>query len=332
VLDYLDVLKWDGMPRLDGWMSQFLGAADNDYTRAVSRCALIAAVARIRHPGCKVDNVPILEGVQGIGKSSLAEALFSPWFTDDLADLGSKDAAMQTQGAWLIEISELDAMTRGEVSKIKAFISRKTDRFRPPYGARLIEGPRSCVFWGTTNSDNYLKDETGARRFWPIKCSTLDIAGLREIRDQLWAEADHLYQAGVAWWIVNPNVQRTAKAEQGDRYQGDPWDETVEGRLWHAVAMAGQRVPSVSIDELLEFIGVDIDRQGQPEMNRVARILKSKGWERYQEGSGKKRSWRYRPLQPAEWATVPNDVIVFAQRFIDFGNWVQRADCQPSEW
>ena len=134
--------------------------------------------------------------------------MFSPWFTDDIADLGSKDAAMQLQGTWLVEIAELDAMARNDQSKIKAFISRKTDRFRPPYGSRVIEVPRACVFWGTTNSTGYLKDETGARRYWPIKTGKLDIEGLRRDRDQLWAEADHLHSQGVAWWIVNPNVLR----------------------------------------------------------------------------------------------------------------------------
>ena len=132
VRDYLGGLTWDGKPRVDGWAVDFLGAADSDYIQTVSRCALIAAVARIYEPGCKADCVPILEGVQGAGKSTLAKAMFDPWFTDELADLGSKDSAMQTAGVWCIEIAELDAMTRGEVSKTKAFITRTTDRFRPP--------------------------------------------------------------------------------------------------------------------------------------------------------------------------------------------------------
>ena len=131
-------------------------------------------------------------------KSTAIKALFDPWFTDELADLGSKDAAMQTRGVWGIEVSELDSMARTDVSRIKAFITRTTDRFRPPYGSRLMESPRSCVFWGTTNSDAYLKDETGGRRFWPVKSGKINIDLIREIRDQLWAEAVVLYEAGDA--------------------------------------------------------------------------------------------------------------------------------------
>ncbi|HEY2528179.1 MAG TPA: virulence-associated E family protein, partial [Xanthobacteraceae bacterium] len=162
------------------------------YTAAVGTCMLIAAVARIYEPGCKADAVPIFEGKQGLLKSTAIKTMFYPWFTDELADLGSKDAAMQTRGIWGIEISELDAMTRGEVSKIKAFVSRTTDRFRPPYGKRVIESKRSCVFVGSTNSDDYLKDASGARRFQPVDLGVtgdIDIEGLRRDRDLLWAEA-----------------------------------------------------------------------------------------------------------------------------------------------
>jgi predicted P-loop ATPase len=185
VLGYLDSLKHDGKARLEGWLATYLGAEQSDYNKIIGRAVLIAAVARIRNPGCKVDNVPIFEGAQGAKKSTAVRALFDPWFSDELADLGSKDAAMQARGVWGIEVSELDAMSRGEVSKIKSFISRTTDRFRPPYGHRVIESPRSCVFWGTTNSDGYLKDETGGRRFWPVKIGKINIDGLlaRPIRE-----------------------------------------------------------------------------------------------------------------------------------------------------
>jgi predicted P-loop ATPase len=141
VCDYLNDLEWDGVPRLEGWMSKYLGATDDKYTSTVSRCTMIGSVARVSEPGCKVDNMPIFEGLQGIGKSSMAQALYEPWFSDEIADLGSKDAAMQMQGVWMIEIAELDAMSRTEVSKIKAFVSRRTDRFRPPYGRRVAEFP-----------------------------------------------------------------------------------------------------------------------------------------------------------------------------------------------
>lgn len=287
LLDYLDALEWDGQPRLTSWMANYLGAPDTPYTNNVSRQALIAAVARVRNPGCKVDTVPIIEGPQGIGKSSALRELFAPWFSDELAELGSKDAAMQTRGAWLIEISELDAMSRAEVSRIKAFITRTTDRFRPPYGSRVIESPRSCVFWGTTNSDAYLKDESGGRRFWPIRASKIDLTGLRGVKDQLWAEAQTLFANGCAWWLVNPDVQRDAREEQRARYIGDPWESAISDYL--------KEVSDVSVEEVLALaIHLERTRWTQVEMNRVARCLRSLGWLRFQTRSGDKRVWRYR--------------------------------------
>jgi predicted P-loop ATPase len=225
VIDYLSDLQHDGVSRTGTWLSTCLGTEQSRYGESVGRAMLIAAVARIYDPGCKVDTVPIFEGAQGARKSTAVRALFDPWFSDELADLGSKDAAMQTRGVWGIEVSELDAMSRMEVSRIKSFITRTTDRFRPPYGSRIIESPRSCVFWGTTNSDSYLKDETGGRRFWPVKIGKINVDLLRDWRDQLWAEAVTLYQAGIPWWLTKKETQAEAEYHQRDRYIGDPWDK-----------------------------------------------------------------------------------------------------------
>jgi len=190
VRDYLQNLSWGGAERIGNFARRYLGAADTPYHCAVSRCLFIAAVARIMRPGCKADYVPILEGAQDKGKSTAIEFLFTPWFSDDLAELGTKDAAMQVRVAWGIEIAELASMTRGEIERVKAFITRKVDRFRPSYGRRVIEVPRQSVFIGSTNSDTYLKDETGGRRFWPIRCGgSIDLKAIARDRDQLWAEA-----------------------------------------------------------------------------------------------------------------------------------------------
>jgi predicted P-loop ATPase len=230
---------------------------------------LIAAVARIYEPGCKVDTVPIFEGVQGARKSTAVKALFDPWFSDELADLGSKDAAMQTRGVWGIEVSELDAMSRMEVSRIKSFITRTTDRFRPPYGSRIIESPRSCVFWGTTNSEGYLKDETGGRRFWPIKVGRINVDLLQQMRDQLWAEAVVLYGARVPWWLTKKEAQADAERHQRDRYVGDPWDK--------AIAEYVETASEVSIDE----VNLEIGRCGQSE----------KSWSRLSEQNLRVDKW-----------------------------------------
>jgi predicted P-loop ATPase len=302
VLNYLDNVKWDGTPRLDDWMSDYLGVVPSDYVRAVARCTLIGAVARVRDPGSKVDNMPIFEGLQGIGKSSMAHTMFEPWFTDELADFGSKDAGMQMQGVWAIEVSELDAMSRADASKVKAFISRRVDRFRPSYGHRVGEYPRQNVFWGTTNSTGYLKDETGARRSWPIECTKLNLAGLKEARDQLWAEADQLYVNGVAWWLVNPNVAKVAEEEQAERYAEDVWTDQVMEFI------TPLRSTTIA-DILVDAVHVEIARQGQVEMNRVARILHANGWEKYQIGAGAMRGSRaYRKKGTAGKA---NNAVVF---------------------
>jgi predicted P-loop ATPase len=263
VIDYLSELQHDGKSRVNTWLSTCLGAEQTSYNETVGRAMLIAAVARIFNPGCKVDTVPIFEGAQGARKSTAVKALFDPWFSDELADLGSKDAAMQTRGVWGIEVSELDAMSRMEVSRIKAFITRTTDRFRPPYGSRIIESPRSCVFWGTTNADGYLKDETGGRRFWPVKIGKINVEMIRSQRDQLWAEAVALYRAKVPWWITKAETLKDAERHQRDRYIGDPWDK--------AIADYVDLATEVTIDDVLRSaLHLEIGRCGQAEMNRVA--------------------------------------------------------------
>jgi predicted P-loop ATPase len=287
VIDYLSDLQHDGVSRTGTWLSTCLGTEQSRYGESVGRAMLIAAVARIYDPGCKVDTVPIFEGAQGARKSTAVRALFDPWFSDELADLGSKDAAMQTRGVWGIEVSELDAMSRMEVSRIKSFITRTTDRFRPPYGSRIIESPRSCVFWGTTNSDSYLKDETGGRRFWPVKIGKINVDLLRDWRDQLWAEAVTLYQAGIPWWLTKKETQAEAEYHQRDRYIGDPWDK--------AIAEYVETASEVTMDEVLRFaVKLEIGRCGQSEMNRAARCLRSLGLSRVQVRTGDKRVYKYR--------------------------------------
>jgi len=151
-------------------------------------------VARIFDPGCQNDHALILEGSQGAGKSSVTRILFGPWTDDELGDIGSKDTAMRLRGIWCIELAELDALDRKESTSIKAFLTRRIDRYRPPYGKREIEVPRQCVFIGTTNREDYLSDSTGNRRFWTVKTfpvvnGRFDLSGLQNVREQLWAEA-----------------------------------------------------------------------------------------------------------------------------------------------
>jgi putative DNA primase/helicase len=206
-----------------GRPNTYFGASDTIYSREVGLRFMISAVARVMSPGCKADHVLILEGPQGSQKSTAACILAGErWFTDELSELGSKDAALQLRGRWIIEMAELDALRKSEATRIKAFLSRRTDRFRPPSGRAVATIPRQCVFIGTTNSDGYLKDESGGRRFWPIRCGRISVDAIGNDRDQLWAEAIHHYRSDTPWWM-NDEVSRLAAEEQQERYVGDPW-------------------------------------------------------------------------------------------------------------
>lgn len=281
VRDYLNGLmsKWDGLEHIAEVLPAAFGAEPTPYVKAVFRATMIAAVARIMNPGCKADTVLILEGAQGARKSTACNVLFSPWFTDDIADLGSKDSAMQARGAWCIELAELSSMNRGEVERVKAFITRRVDRFRPSYGRHVIEAPRQCIFIGTTNSESYLRDETGARRYWPVKCGSIDVAMLQNWRDRLWAEAVAMYHAGESWWLTDSETIEAAKVEQDERYVSDPWHVIVQ----NAIALKER----VTIEELLtDSLMVEKPRQTTADLMRVGRILKQLGWKKKRLSSG----------------------------------------------
>ncbi len=267
-----------------------MGADPSDYARAVGSKFLIGGVARIYRPGCKNDTCPIFEGKQGILKSSSLRALAGDeFFTDDIADLGSKDSVMQARGVWLIELAELDSMSRSEVSRVKSFMSRQVDRIRLPYDRRLTVAPRECIFAGTTNRHDYLKDESGARRFWPIECGAIRIDELRRDRDQLWAEARVRFEGGAAWWLDSKTLVETAAGEQQARYEGDVWDELI------AAWLCGRE--TVSVSGVLEFcLEKKKDVWMQADQNRVARILRASGWERFRAREGAALTWRYRKV------------------------------------
>jgi predicted P-loop ATPase len=289
VRDYINALKWDGTPRLDIWLTHYLGVEDTLYARAVGPRFLISAVARVFEPGCQVDHMLIFEGPQGILKSSALRALAQPWFTDRISNLGSKDSAMEVAGVWLIEVAELDALIKATNTTIKSFITRRYDRFRPPYGKHVINQPRQCVFAGTINPvSGYLKDPTGARRFWPVVCGVIDETGLVRDRDQLWAEALVRYRARASWWLETPELEALASVEQELRFEVDPWAETVGDWLIERA--------DVSISEVLTgALGIPAASQSHSAEIRVAVILKSNGFKQYRPGKmGQPRTPRYR--------------------------------------
>lgn len=289
VRDYIEPLSWDGVQRTKTWLTTIFGVEDTEYARAVGERWLIAAIARIFEPGAKVDNVLILEGAQGIGKSKALAGLCGEWFTDHLPNLQDKDARLQINGKWIIEIAELAGFSKSETNKVKAFLSADRDRFRPPYGRHVVEVPRQCVFAGTTNLTDYLHDETGARRFWPVLCTKADADTLKALRDQLWAEAYQLFSADQKWWLDEPHLIAAAKDQQANRYEGDPWDDLIEPFIASS--------PSVSVSELLlNAIGMSPERWGQRDKTRIGKILGSRGWQRRQtRNPDGRREWRYFP-------------------------------------
>ena len=224
VQDYLKSLKgkWDGKPRLDTLFIDYLGAADNIYTRAVTRKAFTAAVARAMVPGCKYDNMLILSGPQGIGKSTLLNKMAGDWFNDSLRTFEGKDASELLQGTWIVEVAELDAFRNSDVSRIKQYLSIRTDRFRAAYGRTAEDYPRSCIFFGTTNAKEYLRDRTGNRRFWPVDVGIAEhtksvFKELDQERDQLWAEAIARWQAGEPLYLSGEVAKIAAEGQEEHR-------------------------------------------------------------------------------------------------------------------
>ncbi len=289
VREYFDTLVWDGKPRIDTWLSDYLHADDTLYSRAVGPRFLISAVARIYKPGAKVDHVLVLEGPQGKQKSEALRTLAvnDAWFTDRLSHVSSKDAAQETAGIWLIEIAEMEALFRASTSSIKSFITRRSDRYRPPFGKHPINRPRQCVFAGSINPvvGGYLRDPTGSRRIWPVACpDMIETEALAHDRDQIWVEAIIRYKAGAPWWLETPELEATA--EQATRFKSDVWKEPV-------VKWLGRR-KDISVAEVLEHALELAPRdQTRSAQMRVADILTSLGFVKHRARKGNARENRY---------------------------------------
>jgi predicted P-loop ATPase len=282
VRDYLDGLKWDGVSRLDHWLVEYLGAEPSSYGARIGRMFLVAMVARIFRPGCKADYMLVLEGEQGAGKSRACRVLAGEWFSDDLPDLHSKDARQHLRGKWLIEVAELAAFRGKAAETLKAFVTRSEERFRPSYGRQEAFEPRQCLFVGTTNLETYLSDETGARRFWPIKVGRIDIDGLAAARDRLFAEAVTAYKIGEPWWPDADFERAHIRPQQEARQDVDVWEDPIADYL-----KGRQRVTVLEVARSAVLIDAD-SKVGRTEQNRIIRIFKSLKW-RPGSRSGKAR-------------------------------------------
>lgn len=272
--EFYDDLKVNGTERLDHWLTDFLGCEDNPYVRSVGRWWLLQMIARVYEPGCQADYMLILEGPQGELKSTACRILAGDdYFSDSLSlhDIGKKDASLHLRGKAIIEFSELDGISKVEASQLKAFVTRTHERYRPPYAAVEVIEPRQCVFVGTCNKDTYLRDETGGRRFWPVKCGDIDIAGLRSVRDLLLAEAVARYKAGERRYPDREFERQYITPEQEARYEFDEWYETVEAYI--------RPLSQTTIVQIAQScLNIPIDRLGRPEQMRIAAILRKLGW------------------------------------------------------
>ncbi len=267
--EWLDSLKWDGNSRLECLFTTGFGAFDKPYHSEVGKCFLLGMVARAYRPGCKVDTMPILEGAQGTGKSSALRILGGEWFAECHESVTTKDFYQVLKGAWLVEISEMHSFDRSEVERIKGIISCAVDRYRSPYGRNAEDHPRQSVFAGTTNRDDWQRDDTGARRFWGVRCGQIDSAWLAVNRDQLFAEAVHRFNAGENWWSV-PTVEAAAEADE--RRPRDAWEDVLRTSLDDSRQYTMTQVLNTCLD-------IPPAKQDRISQLRVGSALRALGWE-----------------------------------------------------
>lgn len=276
VRDWMQSLVWDHQERLPTFMSRAFGAHNNAYTAAVGRCWMVSMVARTFEPGCKVDTMPVFEGAQGLRKSSAIALLGGKWYSEMHEDMTTKDFLQNLQGNLIIEISELHSFNRAEIDRIKAIVSCPVDRYRASYGRRPESHPRRGVWAGTTNRDDWNQDDTGARRFWPVRCSCIDLEWISRHREQLFAEAVYRYQAGESWWDIDAAL---AKIEQDARQADDVWNDIVLGFIDGKSYTHTREILCDALNFRLEAV------QRKDEL-RITSILRRAGWVRKQRWIG----------------------------------------------
>jgi len=270
--EWMSALKWDGTPRLAALVPRGFGTQVTPYFEAVGRCFLVGMVARVMQPGVKNDCMPVFEGRQGGYKSSALAIIGGEYFAEIHESITSKDFYIALQGKMLCEISELHAFSVADIERIKGIISTQFDRYREPYGVTASDHPRQGVFSGTTNRDDWNRDETGARRFWPVRCGQIDLRWLKANRDQLFAEAVHLYtlgpDCGGAWWDV---PEEEAEAHREQRKVIDAWEDSITTYL---TGKTFTRIPYVMADAL----DMRMQDMSKAEQMRVASILRQLGF------------------------------------------------------
>jgi predicted P-loop ATPase len=263
---------WDGISRNGDWLSDFLGVVKTEYTQLVGKFFLRGMIQRVMRPGCKFDYALVLEGEQGRGKSTVARLLAWHWFCDTDLDLSNKDSLLALPGHWVYEIAELGSLMKAEERKQKSFLSRQEDEFRPPYGQRLIKVPRQNVFIGTTNEEEYLKDATGGRRFWPIMCGDeFNLDGLRDALPQMYAEALADFQAGEKAYPSPEEQKRLFTPEQAKRGMQEPFEDILLD--WVKTRM----VPFSMAEAARDGLNLTADKLTPAIVTRLGIVLKKLG-------------------------------------------------------
>lgn len=284
LLLYLDGLVWDGQERLKSWLHGYLGADDTPAVSAMGKLWLIQCVARATRPGCQADHMLVLEGKQGVGKSTAVRILGGEFYRGNLPTLRDPDKACHAiQGGWIIEVGELDALRGAEGTRVKNFLTQVCDHYRSPYAREYVNRPRRCVFVGTTNEGSYLQDPTGARRFWPVRVSRLDRHGLERDRDQLFAEASHLLRQGAVWW---PTDDVGLAEAQEERFAVDDWEDRIS-------AFVATR-DEVTTDEVYQHLRIEPRDQNAFTRGRVGAVMTRLGFELVRRRSGGRGSRMYR--------------------------------------
>jgi predicted P-loop ATPase len=314
--------KWDGIKRLDKWVIDYLGCEDTPLNRAIGRKTLISACRRARVPGCKHDEITVLEGPEGIQKSKAIRIFAGDENFNDQSILGSSDKEVQEQleGTWMHENADLAGMRKAEVESVKAFARRQVDRARPAYGRVREDRPRRSIEWGTTNNKTYLQSQTGNRCFWPLECGTINIEALRRDREQLLGEAATYETAGESI-TLDECLWGDAREAQEKRRIADPWEDILSSMpksvtplgapsvsIVHASGDGFERVASA--DVLLHVLKIPAAQQNSSHGQRLSLVMANIGWERNPSGTvmingrsvrGYLRSMKTgQPLSPAD--------------------------------
>lgn len=314
IQDWLRGLEWDGAPRLDRVLPEFFQSPDTPYERGVGPRWFLSLVARAMEPGCQSDSTMILEGPQGIGKSSAFQALMHDrtWYADSSCGVDHKDFYENLRGVWLMGFDELDSLSRGSLTKVKTELTKRIDRYRKSYGRNSKSYPRTCGFCGSTNAAQYLNDPSGARRFWPVRVlRSIDVPKIVAGRDQIWAEAFTRWQRGEAWHIDTPELRTLCEQEQEERYEVDGWEEAIVrwfgdpskfshepvaeqvGSVFRGVRPFDGSEGVTTSDVLEHAIGKLRGQWTNGDAQRVGRILRRLKMDRVCKGSKNAREWRY---------------------------------------